>query len=363
MSTDFVPVMRPKLATLKQLTPYLKRIDQNHIYSNYGPLVRELENAYASYLKVDPTLVVAVANATLAIQGLVANSKVDDWLVPNYTFTASGLAVLNASKNLHLCDVRLSDWKIDLDLVRGRHQHFGLIPVMPFGMPIDFKSYFEYKTVLIDAAASLGQLPPDFMLMKKDWAVVYSLHATKVLGAGEGGLAVCGNLEMAENLRTWINFGFANSRNSDIQGTNGKMSEIHASYGLFSLTNIDIEMNDWIEAQEFVESFSKQNNWISQINQSASFQPYWIAQFESRLQKRNIIAALSNAKIQSREWWPTPLHIQKAFIDSARIDERENTEQLCSTHLGLPMFRGISLSTIKRIINTINSELSKNVYR
>jgi dTDP-4-amino-4,6-dideoxygalactose transaminase len=357
---NLVPVMRPHLATLKQLAPYLKRIDQNHIYSNQGPLVRELENSYANYLKIDPKLVVAVANATLAIQGLVANSKVHDWLAPNYTFTASGLAVLNASRTLHLCDVRMSDWKIDLDLICSRHQDFGLIPVMPFGMPIDFNSYFEYKTIIIDAAASLGQPPPDFMFMKKDWAVVYSLHATKVLGAGEGGLAICGNLEMAENLRSWINFGFVNGRISDIQGTNGKMSEIHAAYGLFSLTNIDIEMNDWIEAQEFIETFSKQNNWISHINQKASFQPYWIAQFESKLQKKNVIAALSNARIQSREWWPIPLNIQKAFIGSARIDERENAERLSSTHLGLPMFRGISRSTIKRIINTINNELSKN---
>jgi dTDP-4-amino-4,6-dideoxygalactose transaminase len=360
MDIDFIPVMRPTLATFKQLEPYLKRIDENHVYSNRGPLVSELENSYATHLKTDAELVVAVANATLAIQGLVANSSVDDWLVPDFTFTATGLAVLNTSKNLHLCDVQISDWKIDTDLISTEYKNYGLLPVMPFGMPINFNPYLEHDTVVIDAAASLGQAPPDFAKMKKDWAVVYSLHATKVLGAGEGGLVVCGNLEMAEKLRAWINFGFVNGRNSDIQGTNGKMSEIHASYGLFSLSNIDVEGEEWMAAQEFVATSSSENNWISHINQKASFQPYWIAQFDSKSQKEMVLTALSNVGIQSREWWPTPLQAQRAFVSSIKVGVQKNAKHISSTHLGLPMFRGISFATIERIINTINNELSKN---
>ncbi len=360
MTSDFIPVMRPSLATCKQLEPYLKRIDENRIYSNHGPLVRELEDSYATYLNTNAELVVAVANATLAIQGLVANSSVVDWLVPDFTFSATGLAVLSASKKLTLCDIRADDWKLDSDLIPERYKSSGLMPVMPFGMPIDFKPYSEYKTVIIDAAASLGQLPPDFSRMKDGWAVVYSLHATKVLGAGEGALVICGNLEMAKNLRAWINFGFINSRSSSLQGTNAKMSEIHAAYGLCSLTNIEIEMEEWVVAQEFVATSSIENKWVSQINKKATFQPYWIAQFESKSQKEKIITSLSTAGIQSREWWPTPLSNQKAFLSSTKVGGLKNAEHLSSTHLGLPMYRGISNLAIERIINTINSELSKN---
>lgn len=360
MNSDLIHVMRPRLATYKQLEPYLKRIDVNHIYSNHGPLVRELEDSYANYFKIDAQLIVAVANATLALQALVANSNVDDWLVPDYTFTASGLAVLNTSKKLYLCDVQSSDWKINLDLIPKIYKGFGLLPVMPFGMPIDFESYSEYKHVVIDAAASLGQSLPNFSKMKKEWAVVYSLHATKVLGAGEGALVICGNLEMAENLRAWINFGFINGRNSSLQGTNAKMSEIHAAYGLCSLTNIEIEMEEWMVAQEFVATSSIQNKWVSQINRKATFQPYWIAQFESKSQKEKIMTSLSTARIQSREWWPTPLSAQKAFLCSTKVGVLKNAEHLSSTHLGLPMYRGISNLAIERIMNTINSELSKN---
>ena len=314
MNSDLIHVMRPRLATYKQLEPYLKRIDVNHIYSNHGPLVREVEDSYANYFKIDAQLIVAVANATLALQALVANSNVDDWLVPNYTFTASGLAVLNASKKLYLSDVQSSDWKINLDLIPKMYKGFGLLPVMPFGMPIDFESYSEYKHVVIDAAASLGQSLPNFSKMKKEWAVVYSLHATKVLGAGEGALVICGNLEMEE----------------------------------------------WMVAQEFVANCSIENNWISQINKKATFQPYWIAQFESKSQKEKIITSLSTGRIQSREWWPTPLSNQKAFLSSTKVGVLKNAEHLSSTHLGLPMYRGISNLAIERIINTINSELSKN---
>ena len=107
-----IPVMRPCLPSFAEVQPLLESIDASHIYSNRGPLVQALENEYASYLGMDPSLVVAVGNATQALQGLVAISEPDNWYCPDYTFSATGLAVLNAKKILHLCDVNINSWKI-----------------------------------------------------------------------------------------------------------------------------------------------------------------------------------------------------------------------------------------------------------
>ncbi len=43
-----IPLMIPELPTLEVLTPYLRRIDQNRWYSNFGPLSRELEERLAA---------------------------------------------------------------------------------------------------------------------------------------------------------------------------------------------------------------------------------------------------------------------------------------------------------------------------
>jgi dTDP-4-amino-4,6-dideoxygalactose transaminase len=349
--------MKPRLATFEEVAPFLQRIDQTNIYSNHGPLVCELEEAYSRFLNTDKELVVALANATQAIQGLISISKNRDWIVPDYTFSATGLAVLNSNQNLYISDVNLLDWKIDIDLIGEELKSFGIIPVMPFGAPVDFDPYVDFDDVIIDAAASLGTIPPNFREMKKSWAVVYSLHATKVLGAGEGAIVVCGNSEQAEVLRAWSNFGFTLNRTSEIQGTNAKMSEMSAAYGLYSIENMGLEKVDWLESQQNVASQSFDCDWITHVNSYPQFHPYWIASFKDEEAKIRVNKKLSQVGIQAREWWAKPLSVQKAFADSRLLAENSNAKLLSSIHLGLPMYRGLSSDSVAEIIQVIKTAL------
>lgn len=349
--------MKPRLATFEEVSPFLKRIDQSHIYSNHGPLVRELEESYSKYLKVNKDLVVALANATQAIQGLVSISANTDWIVPDYTFPATGLAVLNAKRNLHICDVNLNDWKLDLNLISKKQKSFGIIPVMPFGSEISFDPYQGFEDVIIDAAASLGAMPPMFSKMQSRWAVVFSLHATKVLGAGEGAIVVCGSLEQADSLRAWSNFGFSSDRTSEIQGTNAKMSEINAAYGLFSVLNIQKEKSDWIKSQECVTSKTSKDIWTTFVNSRPQFHPYWIVSFKDKEERKCVIERLNEVGIQSREWWAKPLSLQKAFSGSSTVIPNENAKYLSGVHLGLPMYRGLNHNIVEEICDVIRNEL------
>ena len=350
--------MRPKLASLEQVAPFLKRIDLCNIYSNRGPLVKELEEAYSKYLSVDVELVVAISNATQAIQGLVSISKNSNWIVPDYTFSATGLAVLGANRKLILCDVNLTDWKVDLSLLNTKHKTHGLIPVMPFGSPVDFEPYLDFENVIIDAAASLGSTPPPkFSEMPNSWAVVYSLHATKVLGAGEGAIVVCGNHKQANLLRTWSNFGFSYDRTSELQGTNAKMSEVSAAYALYSVLNIESEKAEWLKSQGYVTSQTHDCIWTTFINSKPQFHPYWIASFKNREEKNVVTKKLLQVGIQSREWWANPLSLQKAFSKSEPILSNRNAKFLSSVHLGLPMYRDLTSSIVLEIYEVIHASL------
>jgi dTDP-4-amino-4,6-dideoxygalactose transaminase len=354
-----IPVMRPQLANFKEVAPLLRRIDRNHIYSNRGPLVRELEEKYSRYFNVEKKLVVALANATQAIQGLITISKNENWIVPDYTFSATGLAVLNANRSLHICDVDLTDWKLDINLIPKEQRGFGIIPVMPFGSEIDFNPYQNFEDVIIDAAASLGTVPPAFNEMKANWSVVYSLHATKVLGAGEGSIVVCGSEAQAESLRAWSNFGFSIGRTSDIQGTNAKMSEFNAAYGIYSIENRILECADWIKSQEFVSSKTKKYAWTTFVNSQPQFHPYWIVSFKDKQEKNLVIETLDLAKVQTREWWAKPLSMQKAFSKSSSFTLNGSAKCLSEVHLGLPMYRGLSSKNIQEICDLIESVISK----
>ena len=47
-----IPVLRPQLPSAERLLPYLRRIDDARIYSNWGPLSVELEGRLAERLGV-----------------------------------------------------------------------------------------------------------------------------------------------------------------------------------------------------------------------------------------------------------------------------------------------------------------------
>jgi dTDP-4-amino-4,6-dideoxygalactose transaminase len=277
-----------------------------------------------------------------------------NWYAPDYTFAATGLAVIKANKVLNLCDVGIENWRIQTSELLVDPGDIGLMPVMPFGASVDFSEYINFETVIIDAAASLGRTPPDFTKMPSGWGVVYSLHATKVLGAGEGGMVVCGNEETAEELRSWINFGFGNERTAEIRGTNAKMSEFNAAYGLTSLRTFHASQKKWVESQALVAEFAQERAWLTWVNSSPAFQPYWIIDLKDSAMKNHIEIALDKLGIQSRSWWAKPLSMQNAFRSSKRVGSLSNSNKLALRHLGLPMFPGLSGEDIKFIVSAID---------
>ncbi len=95
-----IPIARPRMPKAEALLPYLERIDRNRTYSNFGPLVAELEARLARRLGVDPACVVTVSNATagltLALQALT-EGRAGVCLMPSWTFVASAHAVAAAA--------------------------------------------------------------------------------------------------------------------------------------------------------------------------------------------------------------------------------------------------------------------------
>jgi hypothetical protein len=104
------------------------------------------------------------------------------WEVPSWSFAASGLAGINAKVDLRFVDV-----SPDLGVAQlsgMRNDCFGL-GVAPFGGSISEEIYRAFK--LIDAAASFDAVRDSGKSLSPEQGVVVSLHATKLVSAGEGG--------------------------------------------------------------------------------------------------------------------------------------------------------------------------------
>jgi dTDP-4-amino-4,6-dideoxygalactose transaminase len=345
--------MKPKLASYEMAGKYLSEIDLNRVYTNYGPLVRQVENRYADFLGVKPEAIVALVNATLAIQGCVQISKIQKWAIPNFTFAATAHAVALAGKELQLVEVNKSDWKMNLNHLDS--SNLGIIPVMPFGSPVNIEDYALWDHVVVDAAASLGSTLSNVEKLKPDQFIIYSLHATKVLGAGEGSIVVCGSEENAKLLRAWANFGFTETRESRFLATNAKMTEFVAAYALAALDQKDTEEAEWARVLSYKKKLMEEMGTLNVSDLYPGFRPYWIFQIQDNT--KSLIDNLNKNGIGNRTWWSTPISSMPAFSHFQIVGGDSISLELSARLIGLPMWRDLSLNTVEKIAEIINSSI------
>jgi dTDP-4-amino-4,6-dideoxygalactose transaminase len=120
----------------------------------------------------------------------------------------------------------------------------GIIGVHLWGRPCDVKSLAEIAerrglTLLYDAAHAFSCSHRGQMIGGFGAAEVFSFHATKFFNTLEGGAVVTNDDQLARKIRLMKNFGFSGYDNVTYIGTNGKMTEASAAFGLTSLESLE----------------------------------------------------------------------------------------------------------------------------
>lgn len=355
-------VARPRMPGAGAILPYLARIDANRMYSNFGPLVSELETRLAQRLGVDPACVVTTSNATVGLTLALrsaAQGRAGVCLMPSWTFVATAHAVTAAGFTPFLVDVELESWAltpaIALDAIaRIDGPVAAVMPVAPFGAPVDVAAWDSFTAVtgipvILDAAAGHDTVQAG------DTPAVVSLHATKILGAGEGGYVVCKQRGLIKDIKTRSNFGFNGSRNAEVAGLNAKMSEYHAAVGLAAMDRYD---EDIAHFKAVAQAYRHQLANRADIAFQPGFGPDWcgsviVARFVGGDQA-DIAARLQANGVDSRLWWGEGVHRQAAFEALDRLP-LPVTERLARETLGLPFFSDLALDDITRVCSLIDA--------
>ncbi|MES2495514.1 MAG: DegT/DnrJ/EryC1/StrS family aminotransferase [Pseudomonadota bacterium] len=351
-----IPIARPRMPAADALLPYLQQIDTNRHYTNFGPLIRALESRLATRLGVEPDCVSTVANATagltLALQA-VAQGRLGVCLIPSWTFVATAHAVKAAGFTPFLVDVDEASWAmtpaIALEAVsRIDGPVAAIMPVAPFGAPIDVAAWDRFTAltgipVVIDAAAGHDSVGVG------DTPCVVSLHATKILGAGEGGYVVCRRPDVLVEIRKRSNFGFYGSRDAQVVAFNAKMSEYHAAVGLSAM---DAYAANTACFRSVAESYGSRLGHRTDVLFQPGFGRIWrgsvcVARFIGN-DGRRIAAQLAESGIDSRAWWGNGVHGQTAFADLPRL-ALPVTEMLARETLGLPYYVDMAEADVGRV--------------
>lgn len=358
-----VPVLRPKLPSAAEILPYLHAIDSRNVYSNYGPLVMRLEQELSRHLGARDQTLITVSNATSGITAALLSLGIKEdslCLMPSWTFAATPHAALAAGLTPLFEDVDHDTWALDPDAVREKLQNGcpigAVIVVSPFGSPIDIQAWehFQRETgvpVLVDAAAGFDTATPSSLL------TVVSLHATKILAAGEGGFVLTDSPVKGRRIRACCNFGFEASRVARCRSINAKMSEYHAAVGMASLAqwpairSKHLKIMDWYrQALAPVPGVSLQpgygTGWATATT-SVILPPGSAA---------HVADSLLRSGIETRAWWGQGCHVQPAFRDCPRA-ELPITEDLGSRVLGLPHFPDMDRDTVRYVVASLAQAL------
>ena len=338
-----IQIMRPRLPAQHQLRKNLRRIDRAGIYSNFGPLNHELLEGFAEHFRIPISNMCTVTNATLGLEGAIRSSSpsAGTWSLPSWTFTATAAAAINSGESIEFLDVD-GDWR-----VVPSSGTKNLIDVLPFGdqLRID-RLPNNLDNLIIDAAASVDTLYFDDFFKMRKFGLVVSLHATKLIQAGEGGLFISNDSGWVERFKSWSNFGMDGSRTSLFVGSNAKMSEYASAIGLASLKNWKRDRQDWLSQSNRAYEISNRFG-LKVLNPMAQKQvtPYWIIKSEKI---ERIKQEFELAGIPYRSWWESGCHEMPAY-SKYQVMPLPNTELATKNSLGLPFHLFLNNPQWKRI--------------
>ena len=209
-----------------------------------GPKVTELEKLICSLLGVKYAIANVNCTASLHIALLSMGIRSgDEVLVADYTYPATGHAVLYCGATPRFVDVDRETYNIQIKAIESKitPRTRAIIPVHTFGQPADMQRVMavarKYNLgVIEDAACALGAKVDDRLAGTIGDVGCFSFHARKGFTSGEGGVLVTNDDVIAEKARRIRNL---DAPAFEVLGFNYKMSDILAAIAVVQLRKWD----------------------------------------------------------------------------------------------------------------------------
>jgi len=227
-----------------------------------GEYVSLLEKAVESLLNVNHCI--AVDNGTSAIlassYALAKKYNIKKVAVPSFSFIASANAPKFIFGDIEFVDVELSTWNIDSS--SKKLEDFDLIVAVDVGgLPVDYDRLLSLgKIILADSAESLGSKYKGKFVGSQAHIHTFSLHRSKIISSGEGGLVTTNDQTLADAVRSFINHGYDLNKKSweykhNSFGLNCRITNINAALAYSQLQRL----NEYVEHRNYLASIYLDN--------------------------------------------------------------------------------------------------------
>jgi dTDP-4-amino-4,6-dideoxygalactose transaminase len=332
-----------------------------------GPEVKEFENEFSETVGGRHCVAMNSGTSGLHLTFVACGiGRGDEVIIPSFSFAATANSVVLAGATPVFADIDPKTFNIDPahaeSLITKKTK--AIMPVHLYGHIADMDKFEEISDrhgvkIIEDAAqghlASLnGRNSGEFGL-----CATFSFYPTKNMTAGEGGMVVTDDPDIARTLRLLRNQGQEIRYQNEIVGFNTRMSDIHAAIGRVQLR----KLKGWTHQRQQHARYLDKN--ITGVvtpfvrpGSMHSYHQYTVRVLGGSAKKRDeFISGLASKGVASGVYYPTPIHKLKSYNLTLDLPE---TELLAKECVSLPVHPALSQQDLKIIVEAVN-ETSKNL--
>ena len=333
-----------------------------------GPIVKEFSQNLSNFLNVKHVIPCANGTDALQIAYMALGLKSGDEIIcPSWTYISTAEAAAILGVKTIFCDVDPNTFNVTAEFIEPliTKKTKAIVVVHLYGQSCDMEPILNLAKkhnlkVIEDNAQAIG-CRYTFSNGEKKYTGTMgdlgttSFYPTKNLGAyGDGGAIFTNNADLAKKIKMYSNHGESKRYHHNIIGINSRLDSIQAE-----VLNVKLKyLNDYNNARnQMAENYNKAFKSVEQLqipelnkNSTHVYHQYTLKVLNGK--RDDLMKYLEQNEIETRVYYPIPVHKQKAFSNFSNI-RLINTDELATSCLSLPIHSEIENSSQKDIIDNV----------
>ena len=333
-----------------------------------GPIVKEFSQNLSNFLNVKHVIPCANGTDALQIAYMALGLKSGDEIIcPSWTYISTSEAAAIIGVKTIFCDVDPNTFNVTAEFIEPliTKKTKAIVVVHLYGQSCNMEAILNLAKkhnlkVIEDNAQAIGCVYTFSNGDKTHTGTMgdigtTSFYPTKNLGAyGDGGAIFTNDDKLAKKIKMIANHGESKKYHHKTIGCNSRLDSIQAE-----VLNVKLKyLNDYNNARnKMAENYNKAFKSVEQLqipelnkNSTHVYHQYTLKVLNGK--RDDLMKYLEKNEIETRVYYPIPVHKQKAFSNYSNIS-LINTDELATSCLSLPIHSEIENSSQKDIIDNV----------
>ena len=321
-----------------------------------GPALKEFETQFAKYCEADSCVALSSCTSALHLSLLALGvGPGDEVITVPYTWVSTVEVIKQVGATPVFVDIALNDMCIDPNKVAEKisKKTKAIIGVDLYGNVCDIDELKKFNVPVIqDSAQSTGAYYKSKRVGSVADLTCFSFYPTKNLSCWGDAGAVTGDEKYLEIIRQLRNHGQAGRFKINMVGWNARMDSLQAEVLINKLPELDKHN---ARRRAIATQYNGNLHQVVEIPVQNVNSTHVYHQYIIRHPKVDSIGKFLLSKgIQSRRYYPTPLHKTETYKDKSSYP---NAEYCSNEALAIPVHQYLTNKDVSSIIKTIKEAI------